>query len=431
MKTLFLIVGTGQSGTSLTMQVLEKLGLSTDQEGFLPSQNNLAGTGGSIFVRDMMRSLTKATEVHSSFRPSGWESFPEVNDNAKLLTNYLLDQAANAGEQGFALKFPLASIFLPLWVRVAGDAKVKLRLIWSTRRASDTLNSLMNSYGTDLASKHLTYMQRVYYLLRDAAGDTILLPYEGWIENPSKQVAFLADMIGVNDPLKMANAQAVFTETLNRSSNSAAVPVPAPVVALDDKIYGKICRLDEVFQRDSLEYLQLMTALADEIVEPKSKRPVGYGEEAYEMRLRFISKLASISSKACPTMTKQIKLLEKQFKNVKTEHFNMKLSLANYCRERKDTSDLLKGAKAAYYRLSSECDTMEERIENRMQWRYQQAEVNSQAKINNLSKQIDDLNNGNKALRDRIEQLKSSRSWKVTAPVRWLVRIVRRLTRVE
>lgn len=254
--TALLVVGTGRSGTSLTMQALQKLGAYVPDHMVPPSEANQRGTGEDTRIRDLMNGVWRALGNFFTFRPSGWLENTDVHKAQAALATYLQEETRRSNGRILAIKFPLAAVFLPLWQKAAESAGVELRFVWATRGILETIRSYDMAYGTppDLAQAHC--LQRQYYTLRDAPEDTIILPFERWRSDPHGALTQLARLAGLPEP--EAQSEEVFHAKLDRAS-AETIEVSKVLVDLSDRIAQSG---DKTLHAGDLKNARLMLSLA-------------------------------------------------------------------------------------------------------------------------------------------------------------------------
>ena len=188
---MVLVVGVGRSGTSLAMQALRRLGAVMSEQMVPPSPTNRRGALEDWDVRDAMMALWRDLGRFEGLRPPGWDEQPATRQAAGWLEDYLPRVSQRPGEV-FACKYPLASLFLPIWLAAAERSKVRLRVIWATRKADAVIASQQRSYRPGAQHAIVHFCQRTLYLLQDLPAETLLLPYEGWRSDPAAQLRSLA-----------------------------------------------------------------------------------------------------------------------------------------------------------------------------------------------------------------------------------------------
>lgn len=319
-----IVIGSGRSGTSLATQALGALGVTLPDDPVPASENNLHGTGESTALRDMFTAMKAALGHCPGFRPAQWEQDAATLEARRVLAEYLEERAAVAGPFGFTAKFPFGSVFLPLWQRAAAEAGVTPRFVWATRGAGDTLGSLIRSYSLSVPEARRPYLQRLYYVLHDAPDDTLVLPYEGWVDDPAAQIAALADLVGQTDPARRTEATAAYASTLDHGGSADRPELLYVETAIDALIRRKCGRLIDLVDRASLDFLRLMTALADEIARLNPRAPHGRSDDEQEMRLALLARLAKTSEQESPEMHEQIEILTRRIREVSAENRELK-----------------------------------------------------------------------------------------------------------
>ena len=242
-----LVVGVGRSGTSLAMQALRRLGARVSDRLVPTSPQNRHGALEDLGVRDEMAALGAHLHLSTGPRPDDWREAAATRQAEGWLAEHLAC-VHEAAETAYAVKFPLASLFLPIWRDAAARAGVPLRLVWATRRAEAVVASFGLAYGTTpgLAAAH--HAQRTFYLLQDAPGDTLLLPYEGWRTAPAEQLCALAEAAGLPPPEAGDPPHDVYRPEDDRSGGdeAARVDVPPALEAADDALAERLGTLGEV-----------------------------------------------------------------------------------------------------------------------------------------------------------------------------------------
>lgn len=315
------IIGTGRSGTSLTTQALDRLGLLMPDDQVPANENNLRGTGESIAIRDQMAALSRALGCGSGLLPTDWQASPASRNRSDWIEKYLSTQRETAQGKGFVIKFPRASIFLPLWRDVAQRIGLPLRFIWATRNAADTLSSLLRStHATSADSAQMVYAQRCFYILRDAPPDTILLPYEGWTTAPGAQVDSLAKLTGVTDARLREYAVSAFSAMLGGTASDNADPLPDAIARLDGIIKAKRGRLDDVLPVITAAYDRLCVDLADLVEDLRPANRPAHALDAMNARLSLITKLAATPDTETIEMKEQLEILTQRIRDVNTRN---------------------------------------------------------------------------------------------------------------
>lgn len=409
-----IVVGTGRSGTSLAMQALGALGVSLPQEVVPPSEHNPRGTGEAIEVRDRMLDLNVRLGRVVAHRPEDWQRHPAARETVTWIENYLRVSKEKSGPHGFAVKFPLASLFLPLWKEGAERAGVKLRMIWATRDARQTIRSLIRSDNATIVQSSRVWAQRNYYVLRDAPPDTLLLPYEGWRTDVEGQMVVLAQATGVTDSNILARAKQQFLAPLDHTTDDAETlaPTAAEVASrIDSAIVGKSGQLDEIIDADLRDELSsLLWQILPELQKMSAKMQ---GAKSDERREEHIRAQLSDARKAYEALSMQRDRLEEDIRS-RFQHMlqlsETRLSRAQAGQDKaRDLNQRLKRRIAAL-------------VEQEKETKHLAAELASlRQRSEKMKVALDAMRVDLRRREARLKGILSSRSWRLTAPLRGLL----------
>ena len=251
-----LVVGVGRSGTSLAMQALQRLGAAVSEEMVPASASNRRGAMEDWYVNDEMMALHRAMASFTGPRPPDWRDRVATRQAEDWLAEYL-DRAARTTAPAFAVKLPLAGLFVPIWFAATAHADVELRLVWATRRLHAIVASHQRTFERSFSDAQRHYAQRTMHILQDAPDDTLLLPYEGWREAPIEQISVLAAAAGLplEDPREALCD--LFDPADDRSPAEVAGAAAPPDVLLrsDEALAGRLGRLAEVVEQGDRDAL--------------------------------------------------------------------------------------------------------------------------------------------------------------------------------
>lgn len=402
-----LVIGTGRSGTSLLMQALGALGIWMPKEVVPATENNLRGTGEEIAVRDQMLSLNASLGPVIAFRPDGWECEPVSRRTVEWIADYLAEKQAEAGVNHFAVKFPLTALYLPLWQEAARRANVPQKMLWATRGAPQTVRSLIQSYGTKPEGAARTWAQRTYYILRDAPDGTLLLPYEAWAENPEALVQKIADFVGIADaPDMIAAAAQQFSPLLDHSAErefEIAEPANGIAGALDQLIAGRQGELHEIVRRDDINFLRLMTRLADAIL-ALAPRAVPVAEET-EMRTNLLNRLGDGANMETSEMKEQVAVLTQRIREVSAENRDLKKELTDHSEKPAQADVTAKGNGADIaWDPKSLSEIHQELLVTR--WKLHELQIENEAHRSTIKNYEEEFQNYQEGLEEKEQNLK-------------------------
>lgn len=394
---VYKVIGSGRSGTSLAMQVIDRLGIESGRDWVPASENNLQGTGEDTEVRDIMLSFQAALGREGGLRPHGWLSGSAAEDARTRLCHYLTSSASKAGTGGFAVKWPSSSLYIPLWQEVAEAVGISLRFLWATRAAPSVLASMQEAYGMRLHVAEGRFMQRVFYTLRDAPDDTLVLPYEGWNNDSEGQVAAIAAWLGVADVSSCEVAAAVFSPTLDHSSQFNPPEVPEVLEQVDSLIVGRRGRLGDLVDRRSPEYFLAMTKLSDRLSAGLAKDGGGNVEEQSEMRLRFLESSGGESRMGNVDVAEHASILRRRIREVERENRRLQRRISEI--ERGDDDNTVRAEQVLL--IAQDRDSKEEELVTLARVKIQKIERREQELRATLEKKKKEV----MQLREKIKQI--------------------------
>ena len=377
-STGVMVVGTGRSGTSLTMQALERAGLAMPENAVPPSENNLHGTGEAIALRDFLRRLDKLFLSSGPFRSDGWIKTSQAEEAIEWLSYYFARRAAFAGPVGFADKYPAASVYFPIWSFAANRVGVSMRYVWATRQPEHVMASIMRAYSNDVRQAGLVWARRTLYLLREAPDETLLIPHEGWVEEPRRQVRALLQLTGTSDVEAVLSA---YNPTLDHST--MALPfvqndVPRSLrqaITAWNELLGKRCGLlNELVDRGSSVELACELRLVEAVLDLSRKKDKGVFNDEIEVRRQFCGTLLECGEIAMD-IKNELSDLTARLEEVSAENKELRSKVFLSSTSDEEARKTISSLNSSYERLSLEYDELEEKTLARYRARLSRAET--------------------------------------------------------
>ena len=218
---LVLVLGMHRSGTSLLGGVLQHLGLALPGEVIGADQHNPAGyfEWDQIVAiqEDLLIDLERwwPSEQGCLPLPSEWMLHP-----ATLAARQQI-RALLAAEQGlqqgpWGLKDPRCSRLLPLWIDLAQDLNLPLRLVLACRDPSEVVESLLHR-DREITGMDYNRAQRLWWIhntdvLQGAAAARLpvtVIDYGRWFSTPDQQLSLLLEALPELQPSPEQKQQAL------------------------------------------------------------------------------------------------------------------------------------------------------------------------------------------------------------------------------
>ncbi len=199
-RNILTVLGSGRSGTSLLMQVLRELGMSTGGGTMIPaSGSNPEGFLEDAEIVDVHKALTAELQANAvSPLPADWlKSLPARNAHKELAQIIMrrLEQS-RGGIWGF--KDPRTNNFMPLWVRLFNQPGLNPCYLLAIRNPASVMASLREQGRRGDPVNELLWLRRNLEALHHTAGNCFIVHYEDWFERPEEVVNGLLTYTGLD-----------------------------------------------------------------------------------------------------------------------------------------------------------------------------------------------------------------------------------------
>jgi lipopolysaccharide biosynthesis protein len=321
------------------------------------------------------------------------------------------------GFEYFSLKDPRTAVLLPFWEKVFITGDFDVRYILAIRNPVSVANSLARRDSFDPEKSFLLWAEHMVSGLANVGmRPFILLDYDQLMSDPEGQLHRLASWLGTPlDSEKLAVYCNDFLDEKLRHSKFSNVDVQAneAVSPLVREIYSVLVEVSN--ERMSIEELRTSDYIQRWKEEIERVRPI----------LQWCDKLSNQIIKVKTELSAQkILLLER---NEFIENCEEKiLALTQSVAERdKKISDLTQCAIERENQISALTQSAIER-ENQISALTQSA-IERDEKISKLSMAPEDLNTEISALQKTISALYASKSWQLTAPLRYMLGVSQKM----
>jgi hypothetical protein len=223
---MFLITGSGRSGTSAVAQLLHEAGLSVGHDLIEPDEHNAEGYFEERMVIMINDAILKAAGVGEWFTTATRE---QIREAALQYADYMRDQVKVATP---AWKDPRFSWTLEPWLEMLPE---RPRLIVCLRSPAEVVASTLAYYaqgGDDAenAVKHVwrTQYERLLEIIAEYELDATCVEYAALHADPEITVAPLARFVGGTLDVR----------TVRRDLRHHAVPIPDDLGELYERVRG-------------------------------------------------------------------------------------------------------------------------------------------------------------------------------------------------
>jgi len=230
-----LVTGSGRSGTTLVMYLLEAIGavMSPDMIPASP-QNPDGGREDSELFRlhgDLHRSFYSNTYLPL---PVNWLEHKAIAKARVTLKKVLSDRLGLNPDRPWAVKDPKLSFFIPIWTQVLNAIKVVPVHVLCVRHPESMARSMVAQYGRSPEESMMTWMLRNAYALRHTGGNCLVIHYEDWEQDGATQLSRLAEHAGLTTAFEHKTPSEIldniFKPALNRAGFVRTKEITNPAV---------------------------------------------------------------------------------------------------------------------------------------------------------------------------------------------------------
>ncbi len=228
------VLGPGRSGTSVTMKLLRGLGMRLSGALVPASAENPEGHFEDVRIVRAQQRLMASVGFHPLLpRPRRWTD-DSVYPRTKRELKDVVREEVSSGPRPWGFKDPRTCVFWPLWHEVLSETGVTPRVVFCFRQSPSVVSSLMHAYGLSQKASEGIVLYRCYHALSDVRDSMLVVSYDRWWTEPTRQLEELAVHCALLDsaPDLQALVSSHVRSDLNRRDKSALRVAPE-LVALD------------------------------------------------------------------------------------------------------------------------------------------------------------------------------------------------------
>ena len=202
MSRMIFVLGMHRSGTSLTTNVLNELGVAISDDLIPPSRENVRGYFESQTIAtlqdDILKVFGTAWNAPNSFRalPPQWWKAPAAAPYRNALTRYVASELDQ--HPIWAFKDPRTMRMMPLWMEIVAELGAEPSFLLATRNPNEVAGSLYARGKTDPAIAELLWLEHnVDALLACRERIAAIVDYQGWFEQPVSQARDIIERLAL------------------------------------------------------------------------------------------------------------------------------------------------------------------------------------------------------------------------------------------
>lgn len=187
-RNIIVVIGSGRSGTSLTMQVLHALGMSVSKTLIAEPKSNPLGHLEDAQIYQIHHALMKEFNMeHNLMLPRNFMQSP-LTQEAKQELKKIVIKNVEETQTIWGVKDPRIALFFPVWIQIFQELKLNPKYILCVRNPSHVVASTQKYYNWKEADSELFWLVRTIYSLFYTRANVFIAHYEDWLSK-AKEVA--------------------------------------------------------------------------------------------------------------------------------------------------------------------------------------------------------------------------------------------------
>lgn len=235
-RRIILVLGMHRSGTSVTMNVLNALGVPLSDDLMPPTQFNQKGYFESQTIARIHDDILKAFGMEWSSStithplPAAWWRTPAIAPLRAELVEVVNREFEKAGPL-WGFKDPRTARLLPLWNEIVAEMDLDPSYVLVSRHPRDCARSLFARERVHPFHAELLWLEHN----ADAIAETIgrldaIVEYNHWFDDPRAQAEYLIDRLALEHPgserLDAIVAEIVSTDLRHHVTTEASYELP-------------------------------------------------------------------------------------------------------------------------------------------------------------------------------------------------------------
>ncbi len=231
-------MGAGRSGTSLTMALLDALGVRTSEDMIGSSDANPKGAYEDTYIFNKQHTIFHELGLNQYFPISSDRiSRADLTNHIHEIANYVTQQV-NFDDRIWGFKDPKTGNILPFWRRVFGKASVVPKYIVCVRSPADVAASYEARYQESHAD--FFWLTKYISIFRNIGASGFILHYDDLLSSEANKVIIdLAEFIGIPIPSK-AEAKDIISSTIDSKLSRSRWSENQTVNKYSDQLYEAI-----------------------------------------------------------------------------------------------------------------------------------------------------------------------------------------------
>jgi hypothetical protein len=218
-KKIIVVLGAGRTGTSLLMQILQRLSMVVSEKMTPPSEQNIDGGFEDTDVFSIQSEMLAVLGTNQLIPlPDGWQDNDELNAPRKQLERIITQRIENA-KTIFGIKDPRTSLFLPIWKRIFNSNKIVPVYLLAIRKPESTIRSLKTQYSFRESVSELFWLHKNCDALAQTGANCYIVHYEDWFTRGEELASELLKVTGLDAYFNESSIADVLKEVVKENYN--------------------------------------------------------------------------------------------------------------------------------------------------------------------------------------------------------------------
>lgn len=205
-RRIVIVLGMHRSGTSVTMNVLNALGLPLSDDLMPPTEFNEKGYFESWAISkiqdDILRAFGLTWAIPTTVRPlpPQWWHLPQVAPARRQLVELVTREFEKAGNV-WGFKDPRTARLLPMWKEIVAELGLEAKYILVSRHPRDCVRSLQRRENMNPTQGELLWLEHNADAIAFTGGKVdAIVEYDRWFDDGFAQAEHLIERLGLEHP---------------------------------------------------------------------------------------------------------------------------------------------------------------------------------------------------------------------------------------
>jgi hypothetical protein len=305
-RRIVVLLGMHRAGTSVTMNVLNALGVPLSDDLMPPTDFNAKGYFESLEISKVHDEILKlfgmlwssSTITHPL--PANWWRLPQVAPFKAQLVQIVGREFDKAGSL-WGFKDPRTARLLPLWLEIIDELRLDPKYVLVTRHPTEVARSLHTREQVNPIHAELLWIEHNVDALVNTRGKlNAIVEYQRWFDDPLEQANYLIDRIGLKrrNDLNEILGEIVSKDLQHHAAKDKAFNLPFCAELYDALLQRDMAKLDGLtnFFQVTRSFTQTVTGLVQRELIGRVNAANAVAQEQAQRAAAFESQLRTLQA---------------------------------------------------------------------------------------------------------------------------------------